>query len=232
MTFKGIAFLRITLRGIIFQLKYQTALHTVFVNDHPFRFVNAYEVDEWKGSAKSIFIAENEMSVEDALKELEETKAHPGFIYLTANAGISWQLFISYCTLIEASGGLVMNEKNEYLVIFRKGKYDLPKGKLEYDETPEQGGIREVEEECGITHLEIIKPLEKTFHTYTQKKKRILKKTNWYLMKTISQKLIPQTEEGIEKAEWMTEQQIKDVAIQNTYTSIAEFLMTSLKFNV
>ncbi len=204
-------------------------MHFVFVKDKPFRFVNAYEADEWKGNTQSIFIAEKEMSVKDAIIELEETKNHPGFIYLTASPDVSWQLFISYCTLIEASGGLVMNEKNEYLLIFRKGKWDLPKGKLDYDETPEQAGIREVEEECGISNLEISKPLNKTFHTYSEKGKRILKKTHWYLMKTKSQKLIPQMEEDITKAEWMTEQQIKNVVVKNTYSSIGELLQNILK---
>ncbi|CAN5523129.1 NUDIX domain-containing protein [soil metagenome] len=203
-------------------------MHTVFINDKPFRFVNVYEAEEWKGSTQSIFIAEEDMSVEEAMTELEESDSHPGFIYLSSNPNGTWQLFNSYCTLIEASGGLVMNEKNEYLVIFRKGKYDLPKGKMEYDESPEQAGIREVEEECGITDLEIISTLEKTFHTYTLKKKRILKKTNWYLMRTTSQELIPQTEEDIEKAEWLTHQQIKDIALKNTYASIEELIEESL----
>lgn len=207
-------------------------MHTVFIEDKPFRFVNVYESEEWKGNTQSIFIAEKEMSVEEAMNELEETKEHPGFIYMTANPDVDWQLFISYCTLIEASGGLVKNEKNEYLIIFRKGKYDLPKGKLEYDETPEQGGIREVQEECGIDELEIISPLEKTFHTYSLKKKRILKKTNWFLMQTHSQKLIPQLEEDIEKAEWMTVGQIKNKVLSNTYTSIEELLKRSLRFEV
>src|SRR5688572_31515239 len=98
-------------------------MYTVFVNDKPFRFVDAYEADEWKGNTQGIFLAEKDMTVEDAIHELEETKGHPGIIYLTANPDVSWQQFITYCTLIEASGGLVMNEKDEYLIIFRKGKY-------------------------------------------------------------------------------------------------------------
>jgi 8-oxo-dGTP pyrophosphatase MutT (NUDIX family) len=204
-------------------------MHTVFVNDKPFRFVNAYEAEEWKGNTSGIFIAEKEMTVEEALHELEETGNHPGYIYMTANPDVAWQLFISYCTLLEAAGGLVQNEKMEYLIIFRKGKWDLPKGKLDYDETPEQGGIREVEEECGITNLEIVSTLEKTFHTYLHKQKRILKKTNWYLMKTLSQKLIPQASEDIQKAEWMSPHQIKETALQNTYASVKELLSSYLK---
>jgi ADP-ribose pyrophosphatase YjhB (NUDIX family) len=203
-------------------------MHTVFVNDKPFRFVDANEAEEWKGNTETIFIAEKEMTVLEIVQEMEEDRNHPGFTYLTSSPDVSWQLFISYCTLIEASGGLVMNEKNEYLIIFRKGKYDLPKGKMDYDETPEECGIREVIEECGINDVEIVKPLEKSFHTYLQKGKRMLKKTNWYLMKTHSQKLFPQAVEDITKAEWMTKEQIKSIAMENTYASVQTLLHKSL----
>lgn len=203
-------------------------MHTVFVNDHPFRLVNAYEAEEWKGSAKSIFIAQQDMGIEEAMKELEEAKEHPGMIYMTANPDVDWQLLISYCTLIEASGGLVMNEHKEYLIIFRKGKYDLPKGKLEYDETPEEGGIREVKEECGLRKVEIVKPLDKTFHTYQVRKHRMLKKTHWFLMKSADQILIPQQEEEIERAEWMKASDVIGSVLNNTYASIAELLRKSL----
>ena len=170
------------------------------------------------------------MNVEEALESLEETVSHPGFIYLTANPSVSWQLFISHCTLIEAAGGLVKNEKDEYLIIFRKGKYDLPKGKLDFDETPEQAAVREVGEECGITGIEIVSPLEKSFHTYIHKKKRMLKKTHWFLMDAQSQVLTPQLEEDIENAAWMTIDQIKNTVLQNTYGSIADVLRSSLHF--
>jgi len=207
-------------------------MYTVFVNDKPFRIVDANEVEEWKGNSETIFIAEKEMSLEEAIHEMEEDESHPGFTFLTANPGVTWQLFISYCTLIEASGGLVMNEKKEYLIIFRKGKYDLPKGKMDYDETPEECGIREVKEECGIDNVVIIRPLEKSFHTYLQKSKRMLKKTNWYLMQAPDQKLIPQAEEDIHKAEWMTKLQIQSVVFENTYASIENLLRENLDLKV
>ena len=203
---------------------YLAPMHTVFINDKPFHFADSGQAEELKGNSETIFIAEKEMTVLEAIQEMEEDNAHPGFTYLTLNPGVTWQLFVSYCTLIEASGGLVMNEKNEYLIIFRKGKYDLPKGKMDYDETPEECGIREVKEECGVDEIEIIRPLEKTFHTYMQDKKRMLKKTNWYLMKAPDQKLVPQADEYIHKAEWMTKEEIINVALKNTYASIGSLL--------
>ena len=203
-------------------------MHTVFINDKPFRIVNAFEADEWKGNTGLIFIAEQEMSIEDAINELEETPSHPGFIYLAANTEVAWQLFISFCTLSEAAGGLVKNEKDEYLIIFRKGKYALPKGKMEYDESPEQCAIREVEEECGVKDLQIEGTLDKSFHTYRLKEKRYLKKTHWFSMRTSSQPLNPQSEEEIEKAEWMNADQIRAVALRNTYASIEALLIKNI----
>ncbi len=38
--------------------------------------------------------------------------------------------FLSMFKIIEAAGGIVKNEKGESLFIFRRGKWDLPKGKI------------------------------------------------------------------------------------------------------
>ena len=113
------------------------------------------------------------------------------------------------------------NKEGKFLFIFRNGKWDLPKGKAEYDETPEMTALREVEEECGLKNLKIEKVLTKTFHTYKEKGKLILKKTHWYLM-TIDedQKLIPQTEEGITEVKWVAENRIEREVLVNTYASI------------
>src|SRR3569832_2719707 len=104
-------------------------MHSVFVNDKPLRFVDAFEVEEWMGNTSSVFVAEADMSIEDAIKELEETNNHPGIVYMSESPVASWQIFISFCTLSEAAGGLVTNEKNEYLIILRHNKWDLPRGK-------------------------------------------------------------------------------------------------------
>jgi ADP-ribose pyrophosphatase YjhB (NUDIX family) len=156
---------------------------------------------------------------------LEETENHQGVIYMSANADASWKIFISYCELSEAAGGLVMNEEGDYLIILRHGKWDLPKGKLEYDGSPEEGALREVKEECGIEKLELVKPLEKTFHTYHLKRKRMLKKTHWFLMKSgTDELLIPQKEEDIQEVRWMTKEKIRKKVYANTYNSIRELL--------
>jgi 8-oxo-dGTP pyrophosphatase MutT (NUDIX family) len=204
-------------------------MHTVFINDKPLRFVSTYEANEWKGNTSSVFISEIDLSVEDVLLDLEGTTNHPGIIYMSDNADISWQIFISYCQLSEAAGGIVVNERQEYLVILRHSKWDLPKGKLDYEETPEAAAVREVSEECGIAPPEIIKTLEKTFHTFELRKKRTLKKTHWFLMKSEhAGTLTPQAEEDIEEARWMTKDEIKKTVFANTYASIKELLEHSL----
>ena len=105
---------------------------------------------------------------------------------------------------ISAAGGLVQNNKNEFLFIFRRGFWDLPKGKLEPNEKKKETAIREVQEETGATNLEIIKKIAVTRHTYKNRNGlRIIKKSHWFLMRTTSQKLRPQKSEDITKAIWM-----------------------------
>ena len=113
--------------------------------------------------------------------------------------------FKSHFTEIEAGGGLVRNDIGQYLFIFRRGSWDLPKGKIESNETKKEGTLREITEETGITNMTIIKKLLVTRHTYRSNVgKRIIKKSHWYLVETKKQALKPQISEDIEKAVWMT----------------------------
>jgi 8-oxo-dGTP pyrophosphatase MutT (NUDIX family) len=126
--------------------------------------------------------------------------------------------------LIKAGGGLVINEKCEVLFIFRRGKWDLPKGKLDPGESLESCALREVIEETGVGQLEIIRFLLVTEHEFVESGQVILKETHWWLMKTNgSQPLIPQTEEDITELKWIGPSDFKIVQ-QNTYTGILEVL--------
>lgn len=126
--------------------------------------------------------------------------------------------------VVNAAGGAVLNEEKKLLMIFRNEKWDLPKGKMEKGETPEQSAIREVEEECGIANLSITRELPSTYHTYRINDKLHLKRTWWFEMSSVdSRELIPQTEEGITKAEWLDKNGV-ETAKTNTYGSILEVL--------
>jgi len=115
-----------------------------------------------------------------------------------------WKEFKKLFVIIKAAGGLVKNAKEEYLFIFRNKKWDLPKGKMDRGETIKETAIREVEEECGIKKLKIIKPIGNSHHIYELKGKDTIKRTYWFDMSCKdTRKLIPQKEEGIEKAVWV-----------------------------
>jgi len=126
--------------------------------------------------------------------------------------------------MIEAAGGLVFNKDGDILMIFRNGKWDLPKGKLEIGESVEECAIREVEEECGISGLIIENKIKDTYHTYVLERENILKKIYWYKMRTnFDGELVPQIEEGITKVSWVGKDQISE-KLTNSYGNISDVL--------
>ena len=126
--------------------------------------------------------------------------------------------------LIEAAGGLVMNENSDYLFIYRNNKWDLPKGKIEKKEGIKEAAVREVEEECGIKVSKLEDKICNTYHIYTFKGELVIKKTYWFNMKCKGEpKLKPQKEEGITDAKWYKKSAISGI-IANTYPSIMDVL--------
>jgi 8-oxo-dGTP pyrophosphatase MutT (NUDIX family) len=116
------------------------------------------------------------------------------------------QLFADFKSLfkiIEAAGGLVLDAEKKMLFILRRGYWDLPKGKIEKNETIEEAAIREVKEETGINHLKITGSPLLGYHTYRIDQKRILKPTYWFPMFTEDKNLTLQSEEDIEEGIWV-----------------------------
>lgn len=146
----------------------------------------------------------NNENVLEWVKSIEEGRiSSPVFTQMDYSKVID--NILSDSKLIEAAGGIVFNPHQEFLLIFRRGYWDLPKGKIDKGETPELTAIREVWEECGLTDLKITGNLEPSFHTYWLKGKRILKKSYWFEMKIPDFQLpILQTEEDIEDSVWIT----------------------------
>jgi len=119
---------------------------------------------------------------------------------------------------------VVRNAKNQILVIYRNNKWDIPKGKVEKDESTREAAIREVEEECGIKHLKLNDKLISTYHIYASKGGLILKKTNWYNMTClVDQKLTPQKEEGIDEVKWVKSDFFSTPGL-STYKSLKEVI--------
>ncbi len=120
--------------------------------------------------------------------------------------------------IIEAAGGVVQKQ-GKILMIYRLDKWDLPKGKLEKKETPKEGGLREVEEECCVRVVAHHKVCH-TWHTYQRHGRKILKKTYWYAMDCLDDsEMTPQLEESITDVRWMTREEARQ-ALYNSYFSI------------
>ncbi len=151
---------------------------------------------------------------------------YPGynFFVLCTDAKAFFKNILKTIPVIEAAGGLVKNEKKEYLFIYRLDKWDLPKGKIEKGETIKDAAVREVEEECGIVVKKLGKKIGKTYHAYISKGEVVIKKSYWFKMKTEGfDKLKPQKEEGITDARWFAKDKMAPIT-KNTFPSIAEVM--------
>ena len=160
-------------------------------------------------------------SIVDSLIERPQIK---GLVLLHEDVDELFSIFRSLFKEIDAAGGVVRNDQGAILFIFRNGKWDLPKGKLEKGETIEEGAMREVEEECGVHGLKINGELKPTYHIFERNDQWCFKTTYWFNMNySGSEVLVPQAEEGIERAEWIAEKDLGKVR-ENTWSNILVLL--------
>jgi 8-oxo-dGTP pyrophosphatase MutT (NUDIX family) len=131
--------------------------------------------------------------------------------------------------IIKAGGGLVRNGEGELLLIFRRGKWDLPKGKLDEGETIEACALREVEEETGVKHLALGELISVTWHEYFDKwvGEDVIKETHWFKMDVAGvPTLVPQTEEDITAIEWTKKADLPK-RMEQSYITIIDVLEES-----
>ena len=177
----------------------------------------------------AVFIDEfSSAAVNSMLHEMRQEKIHAGIFYhskLEALKKAVWKKF----TIVQAGGGLVLNELGQGLFIFRRGKWDLPKGKLDKGEKIENCAVREVKEETGISTVKLRDFLMKTYHTYKESGKHILKETSWYLMDGASgQALNPQTAEEITELKWIGTEGLEGV-LRNTFSAIVDVIKIGMQ---
>ncbi len=137
------------------------------------------------------------------------------------------QLFKKYIAdkiIIEAAGGMIFNHENKLLLIFRKGMWDMPKGKLDEGESIEECALREVTEETGLSTLTIEHKIQITYHTYYIGNQLILKPSHWFKMKFSGNEiLIPQSEEDITEIKWVNEEEAIQL-LPSMYASVEEMV--------
>lgn len=198
----------------------------IYFGDKPVYLCNEMDdtINEIIHHPDAVFIDEiSNPAINSLLHEIKKEDFHAGVVW-SADLDKLKKLFFKHFTLITAAGGLVENENDEVLLIHRRGKWDLPKGKLDKGETIEQCALREVMEETGLQQVELNNLLTITYHTYDEFGKHILKDSHWYKMKATSeQSLIPQTEEDIADIKWVKKTELPRY-MNNTFPSVKDVL--------
>lgn len=198
----------------------------IYFGDKPVILCNEIdkEINEILHHPDAVFVDEiSPRAIKSMLHEIKKEEFHAGVIW-NKDLDKLKTIFFKNFTLIEAAGGIVQNNKRELLFIKRLGKWDLPKGKIEKGEKPEECALREVTEETGVKGLSLKKKIGETFHVYDQFGKHFLKTSHWFYMTCSSgQELIPQVEEHITEIKWVKTIDIRE-PIKNTYPSIKNIL--------
>ena len=201
----------------------------IYFNDKPLFLCDTLEetIEPFVHHDDAVFIDElDPHTVKSMIHEMQQEKVHAG-VFLHPDLTELKKAFFKKFVLIQAAGGLVENENGEWLLIHRRGKWDLPKGKLDEGEKLEDCAVREVEEETGLRKVKLISPLCITWHTYHEGTKFILKESHWYKMKVAGkQSLVPQTEEDILEVKWVKPSGI-DEYLGLSFPSVTDVLITA-----
>ena len=199
-------------------------MYKVFLNDKP--LILTTSIVENTDSTPLIHSKFSNASI--IIKALKSNKTKSVYYYNSNSEKLMKHLQKNF-PVVEAAGGMVKNDTNQFLLIYRNGKWDLPKGHLGKKEMIVDGAIREVIEETGAHGLESKSILPTTYHIYKKNGQYSLKKTYWFLMSTsFKGNLNPQIHENIEKAVWKNKSEIKNL-MRNMYSNIV--LLFNFYFN-
>ncbi|MCC8360722.1 NUDIX hydrolase [Salinimicrobium sediminilitoris] len=189
-------------------------MYKVFVNDIPIILSTEKDLGE-----KYLSVPLKEVKIKRIIKKINKGKLLYVNLYHDKREKLLKHLF-KKLPVVTAGGGMVLNPQKEVLFIYRNGRWDLPKGKVEKNESIETGAIREVEEETGVKNLKISKFLQTTYHIFQRKGRYRLKVTYWYEMTTdYDGELIPEEKEGIKKVKWKNMEKAQK-ALKKSYANI------------
>lgn len=188
-----------------------TSDHKYFKTIHP------------EGKDYPVFAGNTAENVADALATVAQLEYEGAVIENVSHEAVLQELHKLYVP-IDAGGGVVTNENDEILMIFRRGKWDLPKGKRDKGETMDECALREVSEETGLQKVKLGEKICDTYHIYNMYGKNQLKHTAWYQMHTKSTEILqPQAEEDIEEVRWVSPNDLAPL-LATTYEAIREVL--------
>lgn len=203
-------------------------MYKVFVFNKLIILSNEPETSAYTSSMKQVEAVSRKIIKEAYSNFVNNNKEEILLLYNKSGEKKLLEEFISLFWYVEAAGGMVYNSNQERLFIYRFGKWDLPKGKIEKNETHEEAAIREVQEETGLLELAITEELPSTFHIFDYKGKKVLKRTYWYKMQyTGTDEPKPQLEEDIKQAVWVKDSDISKI-LENTYGSLKLLLSGGL----
>jgi len=202
---------------------------TIYFEDKPVYLCDTLspQIDEARHHPDTVFIDElSTAAINSLLHEINKKQFHAGII-LSENIEKLKKDFFKHFKLLKAAGGLVKNKDGDILLIFRRGKWDLPKGKLDESESLIECAVREVKEETGLTKIKVGKEIGATYHTYVQFGKHILKESHWFMMDAKKDEpLVPQTEEDITEIKWVKKEDLEQY-VHNTFPTIISVLQNA-----
>ncbi|RIV24869.1 NUDIX domain-containing protein [Fibrisoma montanum] len=218
----------------------------VFIDDRPIRLVGAKAASQILDSTQQQTFTDYDLILDARLEILKEEALHGHLLVMNATPATIDRLLVllqkartngllsvtlvcadksacedeikSHFKVIKAAGGVIVDNL-QILLMYRRGVWDLPKGKLDDGESSREGAAREVEEETGIK-VTVGERICTTWHTYSLNGSRILKRTKWYRMGVVDDsRMAPQADEDIEKLAWMDRRQVQ-LALTNSFSSI------------
>lgn len=106
------------------------------------------------------------------------------------------------------AGGIVFRMSKDQqdieilLIQDSKGRWTIPKGHIEPGETAKQTAIREIGEEAGLFHIQVLSWLGKIHFQYRRIDKLVLMTTQIYLVRAMDAAEIPTKEQWMKGIKW------------------------------
>lgn len=185
----------------------QQQTYEINIEERTLILMNEANLSEMKTSANQLVLPyrNNKKSLFQYLDTLEKSDRFSSIVLFAKNVEQLYEDLKSLLIWVPAAGGVIENKEGKILMIFRRGYWDLPKGKINAKETAKAAALRECFEETGLKNLVLNKKIIETYHIYREKNNlRALKRTKWYYMNYPDNETpVPQMEEDIELAEWL-----------------------------